>query len=136
VTDDEVNPFDGACSTAAIFAAVYQECGAEGLRSLLDHMLAGHGEDLDGPIIPSREMLERDVVELTAMELPDVASIVMEAAERATPAHILYCPYDPQDRCNYTSWHRERSTATPESRHSSSPRIQRRPRSAFARGSA
>jgi len=38
---DDLNPFDGAVSCGAIYAAVYQECGADGLRYMLDGMLAG-----------------------------------------------------------------------------------------------
>jgi hypothetical protein len=104
---EEANPFDSAISTAAILATVFQECGAEGLRTLLDQLLEGVA-DLDELIFPSREALQRDVEELILIGLPQVASIVAEAAERAIPGNLLYCPYDPQDRCNYISWQARR----------------------------
>jgi hypothetical protein len=78
------------------------------LRKLLQGLLGGEFEDIDGQpaIIPSREALETDAEELKAIGLPEVAMIVAEAAEKAIPAHILECPYDAQDACNYIAWHR------------------------------
>jgi hypothetical protein len=100
---EEANPFDIAISAAAIFATVFQECGAEGLRTLLDQLLEGVA-DLDELIFPSREALQRDTEELILIGLPQVASIVAEAAEQAPPDRLINCPYAPEDRCNYQSW--------------------------------
>jgi hypothetical protein len=98
---DDLNPFDGAVSCGAIYAAVYQECGADGLRYMLDGMLAGSFNDIEGqPFTVSRESLERDAEELRAIGLPHVAALVMEAAGKAVPARILDCPFDPADTYN------------------------------------
>ena len=45
---DDLNPFDDAVSCGAIYAAVYQECGADGLRYMLDGMVAGIFDDVEG----------------------------------------------------------------------------------------
>jgi hypothetical protein len=41
---------------------------------------------------------------LTDAGLEDTAAIVLEAAKTAIPSSILWCPYAPEDRCNYQSW--------------------------------
>jgi hypothetical protein len=110
---DDLNPFDGAVSCRAIYAAVYQECGADGLRYMLDGMLAGSFNDIEGqPFTVSRESLERDAEELRAIGLPHVAALVMEAAGKAVPARILDCPFDPADTYNFNAWYRGRSALT------------------------
>jgi hypothetical protein len=70
----------------------------------LECWLAGDFKDLDKVIILSRESLERDADELTAIGLPEVAKILAEAAEVAIPQSELNCPYDPEDKNNYQSW--------------------------------
>jgi hypothetical protein len=97
------NPFDKACSCGAIYTVIHQELGPGALRHLLECWLSGDYQDLGRTIIPSRESLQRDADELTAIGLPAVASIVMEAAEVAPPSSEINCPYE-EDTHNWTCW--------------------------------
>lgn len=91
--EQAADDLDGFDSSAGVMAYVYSKEGAEGLRALLATLGA------------MRETLERDAAELQQVGLPDVAQIVLEAASDAPPEAIALCPYDPEDRCNYQSWH-------------------------------
>ena len=56
------------------------------------------------PKSPPAEALQRDASELAEVGLPDVATIVLEAAASALPAHIMHCPYAETGSHNYESW--------------------------------
>lgn len=88
----EQDPFVHANSPPAIMAFIHAKMGAEGLQALLAEITA------------DRESLERDAAELDAVGLPDVATIVMEAASTALSAGVMYCPYDESNAHNFDSW--------------------------------
>jgi hypothetical protein len=67
---NDPNPFDKACSRGAIYSVIHSELSPGCLRHLLECWLSGDFKDLDRTIIPSRESLERDAEELTAIGLP------------------------------------------------------------------
>jgi hypothetical protein len=88
----DLGPFKDADSVSATIAYVHAKMGANGLRTLLAETTA------------DREALQRDASELAEVGLPDVATIVLEAAASALPAHIMHCPYAETDSHNYESW--------------------------------
>ena len=101
------NPFDKACSRGAIYAVIHQELGPGALRHLLECWLAGDYRDLDKVVIPSRESLQADAAELTAIGLPPVAKILAEAAAVASPSIELDNPYE-ENTPNHECWLRHR----------------------------
>jgi hypothetical protein len=90
--EDDLGPFKDADSVSATMAYVHAKMGKDGLKALLSQ------------VETDKETLERDAAELDAVGLPDVATIVMEAAANALPANILHCPYAEDDLHNYQSW--------------------------------
>lgn len=71
-------------------AHVFSKAGEEGLRELLTHIETDKEK-------PGARCCR-------AVGLPDVATIVMEAAANAFPAHVMHCPYAATDIRNYQSW--------------------------------
>lgn len=91
-TPNEPDAFEKADSPAAIMAYVFSKAGEEGLRALL------------ADVETDKESLKRDAAELDAVGLPDVATIVLEAAANALPANVMHCPYAEDDLHNYQNW--------------------------------
>ena len=98
-SDEDINPFSAFNNTADVYAFMYSEYGADGLRELLAVLLEMK------QAMMTMEGLERDALDLHSLGLNAAASIVEEVAKDAPSGEA--CPFDEAiDPANWRDWNR------------------------------